>query len=83
MGSSLNQGPPPWVPNIARTAPSKKDPKRDPNLENYPNRGEPRFGYQPLSRNLAPACGHGDTAAGIRNRGPMGLGFRVEGLGFR
>ena len=38
MGSSLNQGPFWGSPNIIRH-PFKEDPKRDPSLENYPERG--------------------------------------------
>ena len=41
MGSFLNQGPS-QVPKIVRH-PSKKDPKRDPNLENYPYNNAPSF----------------------------------------
>ena len=41
MGSFLNQGPS-QVPKIVRH-PSKKDPKRDPNLENHPYNNAPSF----------------------------------------
>ena len=53
----------------------KKDPKRDPNLENYPD-GSGILGFGDSGR-LAGFCLHEDDVKGLRT------GFRGSGLDFR